>query len=125
MPNRYVYALSGGEPDMSRWLEIHSQGSDQCTVHLQELCLPGRPCGFTLVTCPLKFLHAAVQDGALQVSTREGYLLVRRDGDLATVEFRGRDDKGPIKASLRAVDLEQRIQQLCEEMPQGDCAEAP
>ena len=120
MPNRHVYAQSGGEPDMSRWLKITPEESDRCTIHLQDLCAQGRPCTLTLVKCPLKFLQAATRGGALQVSTHEGYLLIRRDGAAVTVEFRGREDKAAIKASLIAAELDRRIQEIWSEMHPDD-----
>lgn len=109
-----IYVHSSGEYDRARWLSLQLRGDGQVVFHLQDLCHPGRLSPLSQVICPLDFVDIALDRGTLQVTTGNGYMLIRPFGDHLSVEFRGHDDVGTHKVSVLRADVRGRLAQLKE-----------
>ena len=115
MPNKFIYVLENGSPDLSRWLHMSLRPEGACMLHLSDLCHPGRLSALTNVPCELSALKDAVERGALQITLPKGYLLLRRDEDVVHLEFRSEEDAGTVRVTLSAADVQARVNDLLEE----------
>lgn len=103
--NYYVYVQTEGAADYSRWLSLSMRDAEECQIHLQDLCHPGRISHLTSVNCPLWMLDSFLAYGPVQITAPTGYLLLRRQGTLASLEFRSLDDVSVTKVSVKLEDL--------------------
>lgn len=115
MPNQFIYVYSEGSYDQSRWLDITAPNSGDCTLHLQDLCHPGQVSHLLKVSCPLDFVQTSIEHGPLQLTTRNGYALLRKRGDLIDIEFRGENDASITRVSVLFEDVRARIESLAAE----------
>lgn len=114
MSNRFIYVVTAGNYDQSRWLQISLDGTGDCVLHLQDLCHPGMISHLSEVTIPIGFFVSALDHGPLQISTGAGYLLLRRSAESTTLEFFGEDDQTLTKVAIKTADIHGRITALQE-----------
>lgn len=112
MQDRYIYVHSEGSHDLSRWLQISARRAGDVTLHLQDLCHPGRLSHLTSATCPLDFLQTSVNNGPLQITMATGYVLLRRQGEFLQIEFRGLEDGSPTKIKVLLDEVKAKLDTL-------------
>jgi len=109
VPTNKVYVWNGEGYDLTRWITIAYRGADSCILQLTDLCQPGKLSRFSSVNCAASYLRTAFAHGTLQITLSGGHLLLHREADLTHLEFRGKDDLSPIKATFLAKDLIERL----------------
>gem|GEM_PF-3106648 len=112
MSNRYIYVFASGSVDRARWLHISRRENGNATLHLADLCHPGQVSSIGQVMCPWEFLLAALSRNTVQITAEKGYVVLRRNGDILSLEFRGTEDGAPCKVNVRVADVLERIASL-------------
>jgi len=82
------------------------------TLHLTDLCMPGRVSNLSTVQVPLDYFESALNSVPIQATVRGGYLTVRRSGELLHLEFKAFDDATATKASVRVAEVVARLEAL-------------
>lgn len=109
MTRSLIYVLEGGDRDYSRWLNMTCKDG-VVTLHLADLCHPGRVSALDKVPCELEALRDATIHGAVQITVPNGYLMYRRDGDRIEIEFKGHSDRSHCNVSVDASEVLTRIE---------------
>lgn len=105
MSHRQIRVWERGAYDQTRWLALSRHSNGQVTLHLADLCLPGKLSRMTSSTLPVDYLKSAIVYGAFQITTNAGYLLLRRSGECVQFEFKSIEDASSVKGFLLASDL--------------------
>lgn len=110
--NYLIHPIVDGSYDRARWLTIDFIDPHSVHLNLQDLCHPGHLTNLSAVRCPIYHLVEVMVKGCVQITTQVGYLLIRKDGDHASVEFRGHEDRSPTRALILSEDIVRRLQSL-------------
>jgi len=113
--NSLIYVYSDGSYDHSRWLQITTSHPGECTLHLQDLCHPGQVSHLLKASCPLGFLQTFIGHGPLQLTTRTGYVLLRKGGERVDIEFRATGDQSLTRVSVLLADFQAQVEALASE----------
>ena len=100
-----VYVWDGDTYDRSRWLAISHRPQGSCALNLVDLCHPGQSSTLHSAQCDFEALDVAVDRGALQLTLPKGYLLLCREEDAVTIEFKGNGDPRPTRVRVKAHDV--------------------
>ncbi len=113
MSTNFIYSLTDGVIDQSRWLEIGQRGGASVTLNLIDLCQPGCVSSLKDVFCPTDSLQGVLKrGGTLQITATQGYLVIRVDPKNVNLEFRGHQDGSATKCVLERQAIAQRLDEL-------------
>ena len=110
MSSNKLFVWNGQSYDLTRWISIEKVDDHWCQIHLAELCLHAKVSCLTGAVCPFSYLATSLEFGALQITLVEGYVLLRRDRQLITLEFRGKYDDSSVTAPFVAQDLKSALE---------------